>query len=89
MISDKKRLQIANVCYANVAGDFAMLTNPKYRGPNFTWECFPAMCETNAEGWMFIHGISSSGAKNEHEVKQTAKQNAKEIAQRLVDRMKE
>jgi len=38
---------------------------------------------------MFIHGISSSGAKNEHEVKQTAKQNAKEIAQRLVDRMKE
>lgn len=89
MISDKKRLEIANVCYANVAGDFAMFTNPKYRGENFSWERFPDMCERHAEGWMFIHGVSRSGAKNENEVKQTAKQYAKEIAQRLVDRMSE
>ena len=38
MISDKKRLEIANVCYANVAGEFAMFMNPKCRGPNFTWD---------------------------------------------------
>lgn len=36
----KKALQIANICYANVSALFAMFTNPKYRGPNFTWDWF-------------------------------------------------
>ena len=85
MISAKKQLEIANVCYANVAGDFAMFTNPKYRGANFSWERFPDMCERHAEGWMFIHGVRGDKQK----INDTAKQYAREIAERLVQRMTE
>ena len=85
MLSDKKKLEIANVCYANVAGEFAMFTNPKYRGPNFTWESFVDGCEKHADLWMFIHHVT--GPKKL--VTETAKQYAKEIAARLVKRATE
>ena len=84
-LSDKKRLEIANVCYANVAGEFAMFTNPKYRGPNFTWEWFIEHCEENADLWMSIHNVC--GAKKL--IDETAKQMAKEIATTLVKRVTE
>lgn len=82
MISDKKHLEIANICYANVAGEFAMFTNPKYRGPNFTWDRWVKQCEESAADWMFIHGVRG----HKETVKATAKQYALEIAQRLASR---
>lgn len=84
-ISDKKRLEIANVCYANVAGKFAMFHNPKYRGANFTWAGFVEHCEECADEWMFIHGVRG----HKETVNSTARQFAKEIAETLVKRMSE
>lgn len=85
MISDKKRLEIANVCYANVAGEFAAMHNPKYRGSNFTWERFIERCKSNADLWMMIHHVRG----NKQEINETAKQYASEIATTLVTRMQE
>lgn len=82
MISEKKRLQIANICYANVAGDFAMFMNPKYRGPNFTWDWFLKYCENHAQDWMFVNAVTG----NRKEVNELAGQFAKEIAERLIVR---
>lgn len=79
MISTKKSLEIANVCYANVAGEFALFTNPKYRGANFTWEWFIDHCERMAQSWMLIHGVKG-------DTEETAKKYAREIAENLVDK---
>lgn len=83
MISEKKRLQVANICYANVAGMFAMFTNPKYRGPSFTWAWFVQHCEESAQDWMFIHCVRGDKVA----INQTAKQMSREIAGTLVNRM--
>jgi hypothetical protein len=83
MISEKKRLQIANICYANVAGEFAMFTNPKYRASNFTWDWFIRHCEKNADLWMFVNNVR--GKKDE--IDEMARQFAVEIAENLVDKV--
>lgn len=85
MISEKKRLQIANICYANVAGLFAMFCNPKARGPNFTWEYFIEHCEEHAVDWMFINDVRGDKTT----INETAKQFASEIANRLVGHLNE
>jgi hypothetical protein len=81
-ISDKKSMEIANVCYANVAGQFAMFCNPKYRGPNFTWSEFANMMEGQADTWMMIHRVRG----HKEDVNKTAALFAREIAERLVTR---
>lgn len=83
MISEKKQLEIATVCYANVSGNFAMFCNPKFRGENFTWEWFIEYCESHADMWMMIHGVK--GDKNV--ISTVAKTYAKEIAETLIRRM--
>lgn len=80
MLSDKKRLEIANICYANVAGEFATFCNPKFRGPNFTWEHFAEMCEEQAHIWMMTNLVKGS----EKEINKTAAKYAKEIATTLL-----
>jgi len=85
MISEKKRMQIANICYANVAGQFAMFNNPKYRGPTFTWDRFPDDCERLADTWMMIAHVRG----DKETINQTAKTFAKEIAEILVRRMRD
>jgi hypothetical protein len=82
-ISKIKQLEIANVCYANVAGQFAMFNNPKYRGPNFKWENFADHCVKEADLWMILHNVYGS-TKNKAEINQRAREYAKEIADRLV-----
>jgi hypothetical protein len=82
MISEKKRLEIANLCYAHVAGEFAMFMNPRHRGPNFTWEWWIKHCEESADNWVFIHNIRG----HQETIKQTAKQCSREFALRLIDR---
>lgn len=85
MISEKKRLQIANICYANVACEFAMFTNPKNRGPNFTWERFIERCEESADLWMMVNRVC--GPKQT--INDTARQFAREISTTLVERATE
>ena len=82
MISDKKRLEIANVCYANVSGEFAMFMNPKYRGDKFTWQGWVEHCEESADLWMMISDVRG----DKETVYSTAKQYAREIAQHLTNR---
>lgn len=85
MLSDKKNFEIANVCYANVSGNFATFCNPKYRGPNFTWEWFIEDCEKSAVNWMHVHHVKG----DKKLVDETAKKYAKEIAEHLVRRLNE
>lgn len=82
MISDKKRLEISNVCYANVAGQFAMFTNENFRGPTFTWDWWVNRCEEEAAGWMFVHSVRG----NKEEINEIARRYAREIAERLLYR---
>ena len=83
MVSAKKRLEVANICYANVAGEFAMFNNPKFRGPNFTWEWWIGHCEEAAEGWVFINDVRG----DRKQIVPLAREYAKEIAERLVDHL--
>jgi hypothetical protein len=50
MLSNKKKMEISLVCHAAVGNMMATMSNPKYRGDNFTWERFPEMmagyCQT-------------------------------------------
>ncbi len=70
-----------NVCYANVATLFATFTNPRNRGPNFTWESFITNCENYADIWPQIADIRG----NKTEVAELAKVFAKQIATSLVN----
>ena len=79
-ISSKKRLEVANVCYANVSGMFATFCNSKYRGPNFKWSNFSEMMVRDSETWMHIHNVRGS----KQEINALAKEFAKEIADHLI-----
>lgn len=85
-MDDVTKLQIANVCYANVAGSFADFMNAKFQGPNFDWNKFPEMMENKAVLWLFMHDIVE-GSKKENE--RTAKKFAREIAETLVKRLED
>lgn len=82
MLSDKKRLEIANICYANVAGQFAMFINPKFRGSNWDWNRFVGLYEHQSDLWMKVNDVKG----NRKLIDQTAAQFAKEIASTLVTR---
>ena len=81
-ISDKKILEVANICYANVAGQFAMFCNSKYRGANFSWSKFATMMEEQADTWMMIHRVRG----HKEDINKQAAQFAREIAERLIIR---
>lgn len=80
-LSKYKKLEVANVCYANVSSLFATFVSSKMRGPNFTWEKFPGICKDWASSWVYIHDIKGDRAALE----QYAEECAVEIAQRLVN----
>lgn len=79
-ISDKKRLQVANICYASVSSQFAMFINAKNRGAKFTWTNWIDSCEESAEDWMVIHRVRG----DKQTIIDTAKQYSREIAEGLV-----
>lgn len=62
-----------------------MYTNHKYRGENFTWEWWVNHCAENAGLWMYVHNVRG----DKQTINDTAKQYAREIAERLVQRMGE
>lgn len=81
-VSELRRLKIANVLYANIAGDFAAFCNPKNRGVNFTWEWFIAHSQEEAE-WILRHSFNRVTSDDNV----IAKTMAKEIAESLVRRL--
>ena len=81
-LSDKKKLEIANICYANVASGFADFINPINRGINFKWDSFAKFCERDSINWMGIHNVKG----DKEQINNMAKQYALEIATNLVNR---
>lgn len=83
MISQKKRLEVANIMYACVSGEFALFCNPKMRGPNFDWAKFPDMQERDAFLNLQLQNYKLAGYSG---IENLAKEYAREIAERLVSR---
>lgn len=81
MLPRKKKLEIANICYANVSSDFAMMQNPKYQGSKFTWEGWVARVQREADLWLILNDVKGNTKANEA----LARKYAKEIAERLVE----
>lgn len=81
-MSPSKKKDVALACYAMVSGVFAMMHNPKYRGPNFTWDNFSSMMGEHCKTQIFIHIKQCN-----KEIEEYAKECGVEIAERLVYRM--
>lgn len=83
-LSKSRQKDVALVCHALVGSMFAMMHNPRFRGPNFKWEEFAEYmgerCET--ELFIYVHPCTDK-------MKEYAKKCGSEIAARLVSRMSE
>jgi len=40
-LSEKRKTEINLLCHEMVGDVFSFMCNPKYRGPNFSWDSFP------------------------------------------------
>lgn len=81
-VSKMRDLQIANICYANVSGEFAAFCNESNRGKNFTWEWFIEHAQEDAEIWLMTNFV-----RYNQECIDLAKKYSKEIAETLVNRL--
>jgi len=79
-LSDRQRLEIANICYANVAGMFADLCGRALRGHTVDWQGFPERCQRHSESWLWIHHARA----NTDAGRAAAKEFSKEIADNLL-----
>jgi hypothetical protein len=82
-LSQTKKYEIANVCYANVSSWFAGMCNPLNRGKNFKWGNFVDMMVNMSNNWMFIHHVHTKG--NKVQIEELAKQYTREIAERMIE----
>ena len=82
MISKTKKLEIANICYANVSGMFAGFVRNINNGHLYNWSDFPNYCERSADLWLMLN----SNIKRNDQVVALARAYAKEIATTLVTR---
>ena len=78
MPSEYMRLKVANV-----SGLFALFSNTKNQGPNFSWEWFVEHCVENADLWLQLSAVRGPKAGRER-LNELARSYAREIAQRLV-----
>ena len=83
MLSHKKQLEIGNIVLTYVATEFAMFSNPKNRGENFTWDYWINNCEVKSDSWMHVHNVKGDQGK----IKEFANKYARQTAQILVNRM--
>jgi hypothetical protein len=83
MLSQKKKLEIANVCYANISSAFAEFNNPKNRGNSFSWDWWKNWCVETSDCWMMVHNIKASKAIKDS-ANDLAREYSKEISDRLV-----
>lgn len=79
-----KEQEISLTCYAIVSTNFALFLNPKFRGPNFTWEEFPLMMAEMCHNSIFMY----SPKVGEKHMK-LAYDNGKTIAEKLIRLMTE
>lgn len=82
-LSQTKKNEIANVCYANVSSWFASMCNPLSRGENFKWGKFVEMMVNMSNDWMFIHHVHTKG--NKVQINQIANDYTREIAERMLE----
>ena len=75
--------RIALFCWANVASTFAMMQNPKYRGPNFSWDSFPEMASSHVA--MTVAAMVDAKSTERGFIEQTCH----DIAAQLVKRSQE
>jgi hypothetical protein len=80
-LSDKKRMEIANICYANISHWFAAMCNPANRGAKFEWKNFPAMMESRSLDWRLIHNVRG----NKDSIDLYMAQCTREITARMLD----
>lgn len=83
-MTENKTLTIANCCYAIVAGNFAMFTNPANQGASFTWKDFPDMMAEHCKTDVFMYVRTTK--KNTQEIQELAETFGREIAERLLGR---
>lgn len=76
--------RVALTCHAIVAHRFAMMHNPRFRGPNFSWDEFPKDMAEVCETELFIYMENPSAKMKAH-----ARKTGEELAQSLVRRMTE
>jgi hypothetical protein len=81
-MSPSKKKDVALACYAMVSNFFAMMHNPKFRGPNFEWENFPDMMAEHCKVQIFIY-LKRCNA----EIESYAEECGREIAVRLVSKL--
>ncbi len=81
-LSQKKKFEIANICYACIAGEFADFCNERNRGLNFSWAKWIVSCENKVPSWIAFH----SALANNPNVILTAKEYSKQISTELVQR---
>jgi hypothetical protein len=86
-MSPNKESKIIITCYAIVAGDFAMFTNPEFRGVNFKWAEFPKMMADKCKTEVFMYIIGTKSKKESDETSKVAAMHGEIIARRLVSRM--
>lgn len=81
-MSPSKKKDVALACYAMVSNFFAMMHNPKFRGPNFEWENFADMMGEHCKVQIFIY-VKRCDA----EVESYAAECGREIAVGLVSKL--
>ena len=87
MVRSKYSKDIALICYAYVSGLFATFSNPKFKGSNFEWSRFTKICVDHSEEWLYINNIRDGNPNKNDKI--LVKQYTEEIANNLVNRLKE
>lgn len=54
-LSQRKKLEIANICYAYIVSDFAAMTNPNNRGDRFTWSRWRDRMLRQCNSWLYLN----------------------------------
>lgn len=82
MLTEFQKYKAAEYCSSFVAGMFANMHNPEYRGDKFTWGKFPDMVAGLVKAQIFI--IFYKKPKNLIEIEDWAFNRAKGIAESLL-----
>ena len=54
-MTNRERLRVQHILYANILASFAFFHNPKYRGPDFSWDWWVENCVDSVEVWLLVH----------------------------------
>lgn len=80
-----KRLEITNICYAIVSGNFAICCNPVYRSADFKWEDFAQMQADQCREKVFEYMPTPASEDEKNAIETMVTQFGREVAQILVE----